>query len=234
MDDQTRDRFRQLEGPRSDAPAGPAHTPTSDRFDVVLAAGEKPPAGRPSSAFRPPEQAQTSIAVDEEGFKAVPRNDCPRCERPNNLFDRKCVNCGTRLDSPEARAHNERLWRASLPEGEPQEAASEHPAPRAGALSPQQESARRAEMEAMAVGEMSRRRPRGAGEPLALWRTLAKRRVDPFDDEPRRSKPSGNLPVVAAVMLALFLLGSLQVYGPRLWHLAVVVGVGLLLVRRRI
>jgi hypothetical protein len=35
------------------------------------------------------------------------------------------------------------------------------------------------------------------------------------------------------VALALFLLASLMVYGPRLWHL-LVVGVGLLLVRRRI
>jgi hypothetical protein len=233
MDDQTRDRFRQLEGPRSDAPAGPAHTPTSDRFDVVLAAGEKPPAGRPSSAFRPPEQAQGSIAVDAEAFKAVPRNDCPRCERPNNLFDRKCVNCGTRLDSHEARAHNEKLWRASRPEGELQDPASERPVPGGGALSPEQESFRRAEMEAMAVGELSRR-PRGAGEPITLWHTLAKRRVDPLDDEPKRPRSSGNLPVVAAVALAIFLLGSLQAYGPRLWHLALVVGVGLLLVRRRI
>jgi hypothetical protein len=233
MDDETRDRFRQLEGPRSDAPAGPTHTPTSDRFDVVLASGEKPPAGRPSSAFRPPEQAQGSIAVDAEGFKAVPRNDCPRCERPNNLFDRKCVNCGTRLDSPEARAHNEKLWRASRPEGELQDPASERPVPGGGALSPEQESFRRAEMEAMAVGELSRR-PHRPGEPLMLWRTRAKRRVDPFDDEPKRPRSSGNLPVAAAVALALFLLGSLQVYGPRLWHLALVVGVGVLLVRKRI
>jgi hypothetical protein len=231
MDDQTRDRFRQLEGPRGDAPAGPTHTPTSDRFDVVLASGEKPPAGRPSSAFRPPEQAQGSIAVDAEAFKAVPRNDCPRCERPNNLFDRKCVNCGTRLDSPEARAHNEKLWRAGRPEGESQDPACE--LPKGGALSPEQESFRRAEMEAMAVGELSRR-PHRPGEPITLWRTLAKRRVDPFDEEPKRPRSSGNLPIVAAVALALFLLGSLQVYGPRLWHLAVVVGVGLFLVRRRI
>jgi hypothetical protein len=57
--------------------------------------------------------------------------------------------------------------------------------------------------------------------------------VDPFDEEPKRPRSSGNLPVAAAVALALFLLGSLQVYGPRLWHLALVVGVGLLLVRRR-
>ena len=42
------------------------------------------------------------------------------------------------------------------------------------------------------------------------------------------------LAAVTAVVLALFLLGSLMVYGPRLWHLPVVVGVGLLLVRRRI
>jgi hypothetical protein len=47
-------------------------------------------------------------------------------------------------------------------------------------------------------------------------------------------RASGNLPVITAVVLALFLLGSLMVYGPRLWHLPVVVGVGLLLVRRRI
>jgi hypothetical protein len=88
-------------------------------------------------------------------------------------------------------------------------------------------------MEAMAVGELSRR-PHRPGEPITLWRTLAKRRVDPFDEEPRRPRSSGNLPVVAAVALALFLLVSLQAYGPRLWHLAVVVGVGLLLVRRRV
>ena len=70
-----------------------------------------------------------SISVDEEGFKAVPRNDCPRCERPNNLFDRKCVNCGARLDTPAARAYNEKLWRASLPESEQQGSAPELPVP---------------------------------------------------------------------------------------------------------
>jgi hypothetical protein len=230
MDDETRDRFRQLEGPRGESTPEPAHTPTSDRFDVVLAPGEKPPAGRPSSAFRPPDQAQASIAVDAEGFKAVPRNDCPRCERPNNLFDRKCVNCGTRLDSPEARAHNEKMWRSSQPQMEPQEPAPKLPALNVGAPSPQQEAARRAEMEAMAAREMSRR-PRRAGEQIALWRTLTGG-VDPFNGEPR-ARSNGNLPVIAAVVVALFLLGSLMVYGPRLWHLLMVVGVGILLGRRR-
>jgi len=55
-----------------------------------------------------------------------------------------------------------------------------------------------------------------------------------FDEQPSTLRASGNLPVITAVVLALFLLGSLMVYGPRLWHLPVVVGVGLLLVRRRI
>jgi len=233
MDDETRDRFRQLEGPRSDAPAGTAHTSTSDRFDVVLASGEKPPAGRPSSAFRPPEQAQVSIAVDAEGFKAVPRNDCPRCERPNNLFDRKCVNCGTRLDSPEARAHNEKLWRAGLPEVEWSPPVPGVPAPEQEALSPQHEAARRAALEKLAAREMSRR-PRRAGEQISLWRSMTGRGLNPFDEDPTQPRSGGNLPVITAVVLALFLLSTLLVYGPRLWHLPVVIGVGLLLVRRKI
>jgi hypothetical protein len=233
MDDETRDRFRQLEGPRSDAPDAPAHTPTSDRFDVVLAPGEKPPVGRPSSAFRPPTEGHMSISVDAEGFKAVPRNDCPRCERPNNLFDRKCVNCGARLDTPEVRAYNEKLWRANLPESEQQESAPEPPVPGAEPRAPQQEAARRAALEELAARETGRR-PRRAGEQIALWRSMLGGGAAAFDEEPSTSRRSGNLPVITAVVLALFLLGSLMVYGPRLWHLPVVVGVGLLLVRRRI
>jgi uncharacterized protein (DUF983 family) len=172
-----------------------------------------------------------SIAVDADGFKAVPRNDCPRCERPNNLFDRRCVNCGTRLDTPEVRAYNENLWRAGQPESEPQ--GSAFPVPGGEPLSPQQEAARRAALEELAAREMGRR-PRRAGEQISLWRSMTGRGVNPFDDEPGRFRPSGNLPVVAAVVLALFLLCSLMAYGPRWWHLPVVVGVGLLQLRRRI
>jgi hypothetical protein len=233
MDDETLNRFRQLEGPRSDAADEPAHSPTSDRFDVVLAPGEKPPLGRPSSAFRPPTEGHMSISVDAEGFKAVPRNDCPSCERPNNLFDRKCVNCGARLDTGEARAYNEKLWRASQPESGQQGSASELPVPGGKPLSPQQEAARRAALEELAAREMGRR-PRRAGEQISLWRSMMGGGASAFDEEPSTFRPSGNLPVITAVALALFLLGSLMVYGPRLWHLPVVVGVGLLLVRRRI
>ena len=233
MDDDTLNRFRQLEGPRSDVPDAPAHTPTSDRFDVVLAPGEKPPAARPSSAFRPPTEKHVAISVDEEGFKAVPRNDCPRCERPNNLFDRKCVNCGARLDTPAARAYNEKLWRASQPEAEQQGSAPDLPVPGTEPLSPQEEAARRAALEELAVREMGRR-PRRAGEQISLWRSMMGVGANAFDEQPSTLRASGNLPVITAVVLALFLLGSLMVYGPRLWHLPVVVGVGLLLVRRRI
>jgi hypothetical protein len=233
MDDETRDRFRQLEGPRSDSPAGPTQTRTSQRFDALLAPGEKPPVTRPTSAFRPPAEESDSVAVDAEGFNAVPRNDCPRCERPNNLFERRCVNCGTRLDTPAARAHNEKVWRAGLPESKPQESAPELPAPGGKPLTPQQEAARRAALEELAAREMGRR-PRRAGEQIALWRAITGQAASPVDPESSTSGPRGNLPVVAAVALGLFLLGSLMVYGPRLWHLPVVVGVGLLLVRKRI
>lgn len=233
MDDETRDRFRQLEGPRSEAAGEPNHTVTSDRFDVVLAPGEKPPANRLSSAFRPSTEDGSSIAVDAEGFKAVPRNDCPHCERPNNLFDRTCVNCGARLDTAAARAHNEKLWRASRPEAEAQKPAREWPAPEAGGLSPDQRAALRAELEALAAREMGRH-PRRAGEQIALWRFIMGRNVPPPDEFRVELRSTGNLPVIAAVVLALFLLGSLMVYGPRLWQLLVVVGVGLLLLRRRI
>ena len=46
MDDRL-NRFRQLEGPRSQASDGPERTSTSGRFDAVLGPGEKAPAGRP-------------------------------------------------------------------------------------------------------------------------------------------------------------------------------------------
>jgi hypothetical protein len=233
MDDETRDRFRQLEGPRSDAPDEPGRTPTDQRFDVLLAPGEKPPASRPSSAFRAPAQGQAAVAVDAEGFKAVPRNDCPRCERPNNLFDRKCVNCGARLDTVEARSYNEKLWRAGQPEGERSQPVAGVPAQEREVLSPQQEAVRRATLEELAAREMSRR-PRRAGEQISLWRSMTGRGQNPFDEESAGSRSKGNLPVIVAVALALFLLSSLLVYGPRLWHLPMVIGVGLLLVRRRI
>jgi hypothetical protein len=233
MDDETRDRFRQLERPRVDAPDDPPHTATSDRFDVVLAPGEKPPADHPSSAFRAPAEVHARVTVDSEGFKAVPRNDCPRCERPNNLFDRKCINCGARLDTPAARAHNEKLWRAGQPEGQLAQPMPGVPAPQREMLSPQQEAARRAALEELAAREMSRR-PRRAGEQISLWRSMTGRGRNPFDEESAGPRSRGNLPVVAAVALALFLLSSLLVYGPRLWHLPVVLGVGILLGRRRI
>ena len=233
MDDETRDRFRQLEGPRSDAPAEPIQTRTSERFDVLLAPGQKAPVIRPPSAFRAPAEGSDSVAVDEEGLKAVPRNDCPRCERPNNLFDRKCVNCGTRLDTTAARAYNEKLWRADQPEAEPQETEPEPPAPGQESLTTQQEAARRAALEELATREMGRR-PRRAGEQIALWRTITGQAANQGDEEAAEKRPSGNLPVVAAVALALFLLATLLAYGPRLWHLPVVVGVGFLLVKRRI
>jgi hypothetical protein len=233
MDDETRDRFRQLEGPRSDDPDEPDHAPTSDRFDVVLAPGKKPPAPRPSSAFRAPAERHAPITVDAEGFQAVPRNDCPHCERPNNLFDRKCINCGARLDTVEARAHNEKLWRAGRPEVEWSPPVPGVPAAEQEALSPQHEAARRAALEEPALREISRR-PRRAGEQIPLWRSMTGRGRNPFDEEGAGPRSRGNLPVVAAVALALFLLSSLLVYGPRWWHLPVVLGVGLLLVRRRI
>jgi hypothetical protein len=88
-------------------------------------------------------------------------------------------------------------------------------------------------LEELAAREMSRR-PRRAGEQISLWRSMTGRGRNPFDEESTGSRSSGNLPVIAAASLALFLLSSLLVYGPRLWHLPVVIGVGLLLVRRRI
>jgi hypothetical protein len=131
------------------------------------------------------------------------------------------------------RAYNEKLWRASLPESGQQGSAPELPVPGAAPLSPQQEAARRAALEELAAREMCRR-PRRAGEQISLWRSMLGGGANAFDEEPTTFRSSGNLPVITAVTLALFLLGSLMVYGPRLWHLPVVVGVGLLLVRRRI
>jgi len=90
-----------------------------------------------------------------------------------------------------------------------------------------------AAMEELAAREMGRR-PRRAGEQISLWRSMTGRGLDPFDEGRTGTRSGGNLPVVAAVALALFLLTSLLVYGPRLWHLPLVIGVGLLLVRRRI
>jgi hypothetical protein len=88
-------------------------------------------------------------------------------------------------------------------------------------------------LEELAAREMSRR-PRRAGEQISLWRSMTGRGRNLFDEESAGSRSSGNLPIIAAVSLALFLLSSLLVYGPRWWHLPVVLGVGLLLVRRRI
>jgi hypothetical protein len=234
LDDETANRFRQLEAPRSDAAQEPTCTRATQRFDGLLAPGEKPPLRASASAFQPPPEKTASIPVDVGAYHAVPRNDCPRCERPNNLFDKICVGCGTRLDTAEARAHNEKLWCAGQAAAEPDEVPAPPAAPEAADPLTQAMLARREELEALAAREMGRR-PRRAGEQIALWRAIMRRGLEEdnrFEEEFATRKSRANLPVSAAVVLALFLLATLMGCGLRWWHLPVALAIGVLLVRR--
>jgi hypothetical protein len=92
-------------------------------------------------------------------------------------------------------------------------------------------SASRAELEELVAAELNQR-PMHAGQQIAIWRAIMRRSVDQID---RGHGLRAGAPIGVAVLLALFLLGSLMVAGPRLWHLLLGAGVVLLLVpwRRR-
>jgi hypothetical protein len=79
-------RFLNLERPRK-ASAEPAH-------EVVT-----------PHRFEPEPEIQLSQDTGEQPFLR-----CPSCEADNGRFAERCTNCGVRLDTPEVRTWNDRLW----------------------------------------------------------------------------------------------------------------------------
>jgi hypothetical protein len=85
----TRSRFDSLESAREPAKAGPS-TATEERF------------GRD-------EDDALRLAVPDAGEQPFRR--CPRCQRDATRFETVCASCDTGLDTPEARAFNDALWK---------------------------------------------------------------------------------------------------------------------------
>jgi hypothetical protein len=176
MDDRL-NRFRQLEGPRSQASDGPERTSTTGRFDAVLGPGEKAPAGPPPGA--------APLLAEEAGERRPAQSPATP----------------TRQEAPP--------------------------------ISPETLAAMKgnqAELEERLLRELDRR-PMHAGQQISLWRALMRRSVEQIEERPAWQ---GNLAIGLAVALAAFVVGSLLVSGPKLWHLLAAVGIGILLVRHRV
>ena len=106
------DRFRRIERSRREAPA-PAFDPdTAERIEGVEGPGRAP--STPSSSggdlerFAPPPPAQLELLPEDADRRPFTR--CMRCGMDHNFLVAECTGCGARLDTPEQRAFNERLW----------------------------------------------------------------------------------------------------------------------------
>lgn len=128
MSSGTRDRFLRLERPRDAAPGRVDPLAHDERFERVES-GQAPlaHAGRPPQPgmerFRPPPERPLETAEVPEGAQPFAR--CARCGADSSLYSTSCERCGARLDTPEQRRFNERLWAerqaeaAARPAGDP-------------------------------------------------------------------------------------------------------------------
>jgi hypothetical protein len=109
-------RFLHLERARTARPDGDgdvaARASTAERFDAVQRpAGPGPRAAARSGAeldrFGPEPEPVVEL-LDTDGRR--PFNRCLRCGMDSNAMATTCPGCSASLDTPEARAFNERLW----------------------------------------------------------------------------------------------------------------------------
>jgi hypothetical protein len=114
------DRFRRLERPRADGPAGEPRSPGTDtRIEAVEGpdaaappadgGGEGPPAsGGDLERFRAP--AERPLELDLPGEDAQPFLRCASCETDNFRTAARCSSCGADLDTEPQREFNRRFW----------------------------------------------------------------------------------------------------------------------------
>ncbi|HEX9243829.1 MAG TPA: hypothetical protein VF875_15400 [Anaeromyxobacter sp.] len=164
------DRFRRIERSRPEAPPAPADPDgaTAERIEGVEGPGRAPVAAPAASGadldrFAPPPPPAIELLPEDADRRPFTR--CERCGMDHNFLVAECTGCGARLDTPEQRAFNDRLWeerRAERVEEDRLHAEREaERADEAAALA----GSRRAMGEALAreVGERERRRLDGEG-----------------------------------------------------------------------
>jgi hypothetical protein len=125
----SRSRFENLEQP---------HRPVDDRGkDELRRFSRDQPAREEAQAERAPAASATAerfaktedqaLRLDLRGADTQPFRRCPTCELDSNRFEVACPNCGTMLDTPQAKAFNEALW-AHRPKDDPAPPRAEPPA----------------------------------------------------------------------------------------------------------
>lgn len=100
-------RFDKLEGKRR-SPAEQKSGATLERFTEVPAPpprGELVPSSQPALE-RFASDGTDAVRINDDELTALPSLECPACGGQAGKFDVSCFNCGTRLDTPAARAHN--------------------------------------------------------------------------------------------------------------------------------
>ena len=160
------DRFRRIERSRREAPAPAAEPELAERIEGVEGPGRAP---APSSSggdlerFAPPPPPPIELLPEDQDRRPFTR--CLRCGMDHNALAAECAGCGARLDTPEQRAFNDRLWAERRAErAEEERLHADREAERtcdAEALA----GSRRAMGEELAreVGERERRRLQGEG-----------------------------------------------------------------------
>jgi hypothetical protein len=116
VDDSFSSRFKKLEKARDAQKAAPTPLASPGRFgkDAPPAPAEDlPKPAEALSRFRPatplPPGEEMPVA-DAEPEGTQPFQRCAVCETDSTRFAQSCANCGARLDTPEQRAFNERVW----------------------------------------------------------------------------------------------------------------------------
>jgi hypothetical protein len=152
-------RFDKLENERrpakEQAPDEPASGASMERF------GEAPKVAERAPDPEAPESAPALERFTADGTEVLRTNDdelvrlpfleCPECKGQAGKFDTTCFNCGTRLDTREARAHN--LARLEVLKAEREEAKANEVARREAEIA--QATERRAEERAVLSGELA-------------------------------------------------------------------------------
>ena len=160
----TKSRFDNLELERP-ANQGPA-TPKLSRFDEPPVERQPvPPQHGVPHDVAPALGTNRFAASGDEGVAlelasdAQPFRRCPSCKRDSTRYELRCKFCGTALDSPEAQAFNDELWKRIQAESAAEKA--EHAKHQAAALQAAQEQHEALVAAQRKVGEELARRASG-------------------------------------------------------------------------